>query len=128
MSIDHDGAINYFTQHLRAQVWNGFAAPQQIAAIAHAKRVLSRAIDDNIDDETIDTADYVYRPDYAVYEQALWMLENGVIANGEQSAPAFVASSAETPDNVRDTQKALLSPEAMRWLGCTGPMLVMSRG
>ena len=127
MTIAHSGAVDYFRDHLRGSIWNGFGEAQQTAALAHAKRVLSRALNSNIDDETIDETDYSYRPDYAVYEQALWMLENGVIANGEKSAPGFIASDTEKPDNARDSQKALLSPEAMRWLGI-GPMLVLSRG
>jgi len=127
MSIDVTGATSYFSQHMRAQVWNGFADPQRTAAIAHAKRVLNRAINSDIDNEPVDTTDYSFRPDYAVYEQALWMLENGVIANGEQSAPAFIASDPEKPDNARDSQKAMISPEAMRWLGI-GPMIHLARG
>lgn len=127
MSIDINDATGYFSQHLRAAVWNGFGEQQRIAAIAHSKRMLNRALNSDIDDETIDTDDFVYRPDYAVYEQALWMLENGVIANGEQSAPVFVASDPEKPDNARDTQKAILSPEALRWLGIF-PSVCMRRG
>lgn len=128
MSIDLNDATTYFSSHIRAQVWNGFAEPHRTAAIAHAKRVLSRAMNTDIDSETVDASDYVYRPDYAVYEQALWILENGVIANGEQSAPAFVAASPESPDNARDSQKALLSPEAMRWLGVLPGAVYLRRG
>ena len=127
MSINQDGATAFFATHIRGAVWNGFEQ-QQVVAIAHAKRILNRFINSNIDSEPVNASDYVYRPDFAVYEQALWMLENGVIANGEQSAPAFVASDPEKPDNVRDSQKALIAPEAMRWLGVTGPRVVMSRG
>jgi hypothetical protein len=85
--------------------------------VTHAKRVLSRALNTDIDSETISSTNFTYRPDYATYEQALWMLENGVIANGEQSAPAFISSDPEKPDNVRDSQRSVLAPEALRWLG-----------
>ena len=127
MTIAHLAAVDYFKDHLRGTIWNGFGETQQVAALAHAKRVLNRLINANLDEETIDTANYIYRPDYAVYEQALWMLENGVIANGEKSAPGFIASDPEKPDNARDSQKAMISPETMRWLGVS-PMLVLSRG
>jgi len=127
MTIAHSGAVDYFKDHLRGTIWNGFGEAQQTAALAHAKRVLNRALNANLDEETIDTANYIYRPDYAVYEQALWMLENGVIANGEKSAPGFIASDPEKPDNARDSQKAMIAPETMRWLGVS-PMLVLSRG
>lgn len=127
MSIDINDATEYFSLHLRAGVWNGFGEQQRTGAIAHAKRLLNRALNLDIDDEAIDEDDYAYRPDYAVYEQALWMLENGVIANGEQSAPAFVASDPEKPDNARDSQKAILAPEALRWLGIF-PSVCMQRG
>jgi len=127
MTIAHSAAVDYFKDHLRGTIWNGFGETQQVAALAHAKRVLNRLINANLDEETIDTANYIYRPDYAVYEQALWMLENGVIANGEKSAPGFIASDPEKPDNARDSQKAMISPETMRWLGVS-PMLVLSRG
>lgn len=130
MSFSFGSAQTYFRteNHIRGAVWAQFGEPHQKAALAQAKRILSRALNADIEDETVDTGDYTYRPDYAVFEQALWLLENGVIANGAQSAPGFVASDPEKPDNARDSQQALIAPEAMRWLSGTGPRVVMARG
>lgn len=130
MAITWNGTLSYFDaeSHIRATVWQQFGERQQKAAIAQAKRQLSRAIDDDIEDEIIDTDDHVYRPDYAVYEQALWLLENGVIADADNAAPAALSSDPEQSDGARDSQRGLLSPEALRWLGIVPGRIMLRRG
>lgn len=129
--IDRSGALTYFdaNNHPRGAVWGGFGESQQTAAIAAARRTLSRALGRALnDDEAAYAEGDSIREEYAVYEQALWMLENGVIANGENSAPAFVATDPERVDNARDSQKNIFAPEALRWLGANQKVTILVRG
>lgn len=129
--IDYAGALNYFKadNHPRASIWIGFGESQQKASIAAARRLLSRALGRALSDtESAYVEGDETREEYAVYEQALWMLENGIIANGEQSAPAFIAADPEKPDNARDSQKKLFAPETLRWLGANRSSVILIQG
>lgn len=129
MAYDHSGAVAYFKteNHPRGAVFSGAGEPRQKAAVAHAKRLLSRALRSDIDDETVD-ATTQYRPDYAVYEQALFLIENGVIANAEQSGLAFIASSPDPAAPAKTASPDTIAPEALRWLGVRDMGVVCVKG
>jgi hypothetical protein len=89
--------------------------------------MLGRALGRELDD---DEAAYVEgdrtRDEYAVYEQALWILENGVIANGDGSAPMaeIVGASARQAPSEAQAQREAFAPEALRWLGWGGMVTI----
>lgn len=124
--ITYGGAIEYFNTHPRGQVWGQTSQPAANAALAHARRMLARALGRPMsDDETPYAEGDTTRDEYAVYEQALWLIINGVIANGEGSAPQPILAAdgddLETPAK-RDDQ--IYAPEALRWLGYRGSVVV----
>lgn len=120
MSIDVSGANIYFgsSNHVKYATWTGISNALKTAAIAHAKRVIARFIaDDTGDLDTDTTADTDFpREDVAVYEQALWMIQQSdVVVNGEESAPKLLGANSE--GNVDQINFGwTISPEAMRFL------------
>jgi hypothetical protein len=117
MSATVSNAEAYFapTNHIRAATWAKFEADQKAAAIAQAKRVLARAA--SVDDiETELDLDTGMSAEYAIYEQALWMLTNTPMANADETMPLPEATDPETESNARRAQTAIIAPEAMRWL------------
>ena len=129
MAISRTTADAYFapTNHPRASVWSGFSTDERTGAIAHGKRVLARYLTGTLDERTTTDADFP-RHDLAVYEQALWSLENSPLirAGREESADA-IASDPEEPDGARVAQTAILAPEARRWL-VRGGSVMLGRG
>lgn len=115
------------TNHIRAASWEAYSPELKAAAIAQAKRVLNRIAQlSDIEDELDDTDDYV-NPEYAIYEQALWMLQNEPMANADESFSVVGAADPETDSNARKKQTAVMAPEALRWL-VRGGNLTLSRG
>jgi len=130
MSIDITGAESYFAagNHTKAGIWASFAdvtADMKKAAIAEAKRILSRVLQRELEDPS-DATDLTEFPrdDLATYEQALFILENGQIADGSMASAKFIAGRTE-PDQARERDPRLIAPAARRWL-FRGVM--MSRG
>lgn len=121
--IDYNGAQEYFGQHVRGSVWAAFSEEVRRAAVVHARRVLSRALSRDLRD---DLEPYVegdrYRDDFAVYEQAIYMLETGRVASGTAGMPYPVAvkPSGRSRPAKGEREKPLIAPEALRWLGWTG--------
>ena len=117
MAIDLAGADIYFadTNHPQNSVWVRFSVELRTAAIAHAKRVWERALGRELTDPD-DAADYteIPRDDLTTYEQALYELQNGIIADGSLSTAKFIAGRTKL-DDAREKQEEILSPEAMRW-------------
>jgi predicted RNA-binding protein with PUA-like domain len=117
VTITKSGADSYFDprSHVKSAVWLGFSDNQRTAAVAHAIRLMNRALGSLVESETSDEDDQYY-PDRATYEQALYMLVNSEsIANGEQNGPKFIASAGE--DSARKADMPLLAQEAKAWLG-----------
>ena len=130
MSIDYDAATIFFAAgHIRGNIWAGFTEPRQKAAITGARRILSRMLGRALSDTEVA---YIEgdktRDEYAAYEQALWMLENGPIANAEGSAAALLATQPKDKNKVRKAKRALIAPEALNWLGIASPSVVTVRG
>jgi hypothetical protein len=121
MSINLAGAQTYFgaSNHHKAAVWSAFAQGHRTGAVAAARRTLSRGLGRAMSDSEDAYAEGDRtRDEYAVYEQALWMLENGQVADATGNDPVPVltgkADAAETKPGA-----GLYAPEALRWLGIT---------
>ena len=123
------GSNTYFstTTHIHASVWAAFSDNQKTAAIAQALRILNRTFDLAIaTDETVDADDF-YQPDYAVYEEALWLLVNSdAIPNGEQSGAKFLTLTAGGKN--KKQQVGLIAPEAKAWLLIPPDAIYVIRG
>lgn len=126
MTIDIDGANAYFAtgNHPESKIWTGFAEPTpdpQKAAIAQAKRdvaLFAKADPDATENLPSNPADPMEFPrfDYAVYEQALFILENGrQIADGAEGGTKFIAGRTK-PDDARERSGFWIAPAAMRWI------------
>lgn len=128
MSATLTNAEIYFapTNHIKAAFWGKFEPEMKQAAIAQAKRDLSRkaqVADIETDLELPDQANV----EYAIYEQAIWMLLNMPMTNADESFAVPTATDPETESNARKTQVAEIAPEAFRWLVPAGN-ITLSRG
>ena len=124
--IDYAASLTYFRNHPHGAVWTAAGATQGAAAIAHARRTLSRALARPLDDyETTYIEGDTEREEYAVYEQALWSIENGIVAGGDGATPLPVLSSSpDSPDSARQSDRQFFAPEALRWLGYRGVTVI----
>lgn len=128
-TIDLAGANTYFapTNHINAPLWSAFTQDQKTAAIAQAKRQLSRHIQLDIEEEDTD-ADKWYQPDYAAYEQALHiLLKSDAVPNGEQNGPKHISTQNDS-EAPRASPAGLIAPEALRWLCITPGTVRIMRG
>ena len=101
--------------HLDAAKWLDFDDELRTAAVAQADRLLSRALGSAMTSETVD-ADAAYRPDYAVFEQSMYMLIHGdAVPNGEQSAPHWAGTGTDGKEGQRMNPLAIC-PEARKWM------------
>jgi hypothetical protein len=127
--IDTDGALAYFTLHPRASVWQGAGEDARSAALTHARRQLARTLGRALDDaEAAYSEGDQTRDEYAVYEQALYLLQNHPGPNVEGSVPGYVSQDPAVKDAGRPGGAALLAPETLRWLGVTGPGALIISG
>lgn len=110
-------AETYFapTNHIRSASWARFQPEQKEAAIAQAKRILNRACSSEDIEEDFDT-DEDSNPEYAIYEQALYMLQNMPMANADETFAVADAVDSESDTKTRRPDQGTISPEARRWL------------
>lgn len=131
ITINFAGAETYFDveNHLRAALWKKFTETQKKAALAQARRMLERIIGDgDILEDLEDTGNSTFpRPDYACYEQALWILQNMPMTNADETLAIPEATDPETEDRARKAQECVIAPEAIRWL-VRGGSFILSRG
>ena len=122
-------ADTYFgtTNHILSSVWTGYSTTLRDAAIAHAKRDCSQALGEDIEAQTVNATDYFY-PDRAVYEQALYILDNSShTSNGESAAPKWQTVDRDGTDKEKDMH--FLGKEAQRWLLINqGSLIKIARG
>ena len=114
-----DNANAYFKSHPMGANWAEYSAEQKNSAIEYAKRELSRALGRALKE---DEPQYRYgdrtRDEYAVYEQALYVL----LRDSQPNSAGVVMPSAE-PDEAQPTAHTMASgkdhfaAEALRWLG-----------
>ncbi|HON47402.1 MAG: hypothetical protein PHG74_07905 [Kiritimatiellae bacterium] len=125
--ISFDRAQTYFgaENHHKAAVWSAFGQAHRTGAIAAARRVLSRGLGRSMDEnEPAYKEGDRTRDEYAVYEQALWMLENGQVADADGNDPVPVLTGRPDTEDVRSTSASVYAPEALRWLGMTGGAVI----
>lgn len=126
MSIDVTGANAYFRigNHVKANVWNRFEPSHREGAVTAAIRLFSRELR-----RPINTAEPEYaegdriREEYAIYEQALWMLEDTPIADASGGdAAAILRGKVDglTAEQAYNHARGMFSPEALRWFGWGG--------
>lgn len=130
VTINTPGADTYFgpRNHVKAEIWKGFTSDQKTAAIAHAIRRVSRELGKEVEAETVDASTY-YHPDRAVYEQALFMLQNSfAIPNGEETGPRFTATEPNPGDQPRKVDPDELCAEAAALLIRPRRQLFLIRG
>lgn len=126
--ISFDNAQTYFsaTSHHKAAIWSAFGTSHRRGAVAAARRMLSRALGRAMNDSEAAYAEGDRtRDEYAVYEQALWMLEHGQVADatGNDPVPVLTGSVDVAAKGQGDTC-SVFSPEALRWLGWTGAAVI----
>lgn len=128
MSASVTGSETYFDKnnHLRAWVWGKFSEPQKTGALAHAKRILNRACAlDDIETEIDVTMEI--NPEYAIYEQALYMLMNAPMSNKDGTFAVAMAADPKAEGKARKAETGLIAPEALAWL-TSGSGVELSRG
>lgn len=126
MTISAANADAYFApgNHSQAEIWLKFTAQHRAGAVATARRMFERefrrALDDSGASDTIS-----YREDYAVYEQALWILLGTPFGDGS-GGDAVAILSGETPSEstAGGRKRDRWNPDAIRWLGGTGASTV----
>ena len=111
-----------------ASIWHRFGGKERDAAISQAQRLLSREIGGEITDETVDSDNY-YQPNYAVYEQALYMLCNSsAVVNGQETGPKYVSVDLDGERKAKSKDRAVICAEAIRWLGKKKHIVMFARG
>lgn len=118
MAIDVSGANTYFapTNHPMARVWAQFPSDVKTMAIAHAKRILARVLNREVDETASAITDAV-REDLATYEQALYTARNSpAVVEGQDGIAGFVSNDQANPDQPRMMDPGQLAPEARRYL------------
>jgi hypothetical protein len=128
MDISLSDANAYFADdaHVRSKQWAGFDGKLKQAAITQATRQIGRATGQDITTDEIDEP--LYRPDYAIFEQALHLLlTSQAIPNGEQNAPHWAGADG-IADERRDAPPPAIHPEALSWLGGRSKIIYMTRG
>ena len=110
---DIDDANEYFKSdnHLKSYDWTGYDTKLRVGALAQALRELQvglgREMEDPDDDDT-------YRDDYAVFEQALYILEN--LPRKKERGAAAVVDLAAKDDKLEIKRKGIsIAPEAKQY-------------
>lgn len=130
MAININQANLYFSNsnHIKHSIWADIDDDDKQAAIGHAKRLIALILDTTINESTTSDSDFP-RHDIAVYEQALWMLEQSqVIPNGDETAPKFIGE--KSPDDAEKKVKTgfSIAPEAARFLTRNPMAICLVRG
>jgi hypothetical protein len=106
-------ANTYFgtSSHVKALDWANYQTTERTAALAQAQREIEVML--NRDAYNPSTGDR-YRDDYAIFEQALWLLEETVrTTNSQNSAQIIETVDSEQRDK---TYGITICPQAMRFL------------
>ena len=105
--------------HIKANKWKAYDVELRNAAFTQAQRDIQVYLNRTLDDPQ--SAD-IYRDDYAVYEQALYMLENGNIQ--EKPGSDSVVKIGRNEEFQEDDN--WLSPQALRFMQMS--MVKVARG
>ena len=117
MAADLQSAETYFSpmNHIRAASWARYSEEQKTAALAQAARILARATGLTDVVTEIESDEWV-NPTYAIFEQALFMLQNLPMTNSDETLAVPEASDPTSESKARKADTRLLAPEAVRWL------------
>jgi hypothetical protein len=128
MAINKAGADTYFspTTHVNAALWSNFTPNQRTAAIAQAKRQLSRALRMDLNEnEAAYTGGVYVMESYACYEQALYLLLNSQIANAMGADPQpTITGMAEVDTGAIMNGAFGFATAALEWLNWSGAATV----
>ena len=116
-TIDVDGANTYFLAngYKNNALWLGMSDDDQTGMIANATAVMTRALGRTITDEDTDS-NSSYRPDYAVYEQAVYMFVNSnAMADGTLTAPKYFGDDGQGDSEERQNPDKICM-EARKWM------------
>lgn len=119
MNITIARANEYFSRHVSCEAWNEYSSEQKEAALAQARRDLSRALGRAIrDDEPPYAEGDRTRDEYAVYEQAVYTLLREVNPRGVTDSPVPSLNQTEIPaaGKSRMSGYGKYAPEALSWL------------
>jgi hypothetical protein len=117
-SITKADADTYFgiNNDIRHWEWTSFSDGIRTAAIAQAKREIESALGAELSDVSISTTNTGYRPDYAVFEQAIWTLKKSDTKFGKESLAVVDLTKDEEKNESSSRKEKLLSPKAQRYL------------
>lgn len=103
----------YPNNHIKSYSWRAYEPDEQEAALAHAKRMLEVSLGRDLEDPA---STDVYRDDYAVFEQALYILDNvpRQKSNGIDGVVDLVEDNKEGEALKR--KPILICPEAKQFL------------
>ena len=129
--IDIAAADTYFSadNHTGASSWAGFSRSARTGAVAEARRLLSRALCRALDDALPAYCEGdTHRDDFAVFEQALFILRNSAstINGGVTPYPAAVPTTGAEDQQPEPTYAGGICVAALAWLGI--PATVSVRG
>lgn len=119
MAINVERANAYFKESSTlGDVWAEYTAAQKSAAVTQAKRELSRALGQPVNENEPEyrLGDRV-RVEYAVYEQALYTLMRDAQPKGSGAATPSLEPDEVKPTVVTSTGKGQWSQRALAWLG-----------
>lgn len=121
MAINKAGADAYFKKTVKASLWASYSAAQRESAIEDAKMTMSRALHRKLnEDEAAYQPGDQTRDEYCIYEQAIYMLANGVQPTGGGTAvPALDGAESATNNTGKGASRpyGIFAPDALRWLG-----------
>ena len=113
----------YFSpkNHVKAQSWKSFESDDKEAGFNQAKRELELSLGRDLQDPTSTTSKQ--RDDYALYEQALFILSNSQrqLGVGQSKVVDLDKQKEGTQEDKRGLQ---IAPEASRYLGINRIKLV----
>ena len=110
-------ADTYFgvNNDVRHYEWVSHSDGLRTAAFNQAIRTIESVLGGGLSDPVIST-NAGYRPDYAVYEEALWILQNTEITNANDGTPAVIDLAEDAESKTIERKEVLLSPKARRFL------------
>lgn len=118
MAINITNADAYFSNHHKTAIWTAFDTDMREVAIQSARRILSRGLGRAMNDNETDYKEGdMSRDEYAVYEQAIHLLEHGRIATEPEAMPYPTAMPESGRPDATEERAPYYNPEALRWLG-----------
>lgn len=130
MEITPANANAYFApgNHDKADLWLRFDETRRAGAIATARRMFELELGRKM--RETETDESRWRDDFAVYEQALWLLLGGPVGDGRGDVVSILQGAAPAGQNAGGGQsprgRDRWSLDALRWLGNVGASCVRS--